>query len=145
MGADYYYGAFYGVLLEEIVKFSDRETIKIKYNEDTGKPYEIKEKKIVWTMGDKEWILEGTNHWEATELAEEIANSLGLEVAEDNGNLKYKDYIIGIKLASGNIDYDNRIPVGQLQLNKTIDKVNTVLSAFPDSLPRLFVAGWAYC
>lgn len=138
MGADYYHGIFYGAYLKDLVCIREEVITKTKYDEDTGKPYEIKETKTVWYMGDQTWVEEGSKY----DMVVKVADYLGLEVSGDSREYRSDYYMLGINLTSGDMESSSRTSIDPNELLVAINKVNSII---PNAHPILVSMGWALC
>lgn len=87
MGLDVDVLLLVGVDYSDVVDEKTTVEVTTKYNEDTGKPYEKKKYKTVWTIADEEFPEE----WMAYKKIEEC----GLVVYEEQG----EPVLVGLRLA----------------------------------------------
>ncbi|KKQ98857.1 MAG: hypothetical protein UT24_C0033G0012 [Candidatus Woesebacteria bacterium GW2011_GWB1_39_12] len=144
MGADYYFETFLGMPLGEVVEMTTEEVSQTKYNEDTGKQYQIKKTTEVWRFNGQEYHPDGQrddDDDDNDDLESKFAKKFGLEFCKGYYDMECEDILIGVSLARGNIEYDSLIQ--EIPEEKIEKARGRILEAFHDSNPRLFAVG--YC
>lgn len=145
MGLDVYSVAFFGAKLNEIASVEEKPVKRTKYNEDTGKPYEITEYKYFYTIDGKDYLQnEMLELFDAHNIIIHEPDCDSYHHEKDFVRL-FSDVLIGVEVCRSCV-FRNPYTgyVAQDKLIDSMTKVNDFLAQIhSQAQPQLYITGYS--